>query len=1118
MESHSRYEIVSEIASGDFAVVYRGRDRELGREVAIKQIHQQFLSDSRTLERFWREAQLLASLEHRNIMTIYDMVRSRGWLILELMPASLSQFAHGEPLDLDLLRVTLSCSLQALQYLHSNNIIHGDIKPSNLFVDKRLWVKVGDFGLARRVNNEQGSLLKGTTKYMAPELLSQQFGPVGPASDLYSLGFAAYELMCGTQFDALFPGMEAFGRDKQIAWMMWHAAPDRRLPPISRVLADVPDDLRHVIERLIAKNPAERYKTAGEALGDLRSRLQLTGTEADDDETPEEKAAFAKLKRRKRLLGAVLACLLSCAAVLGLLVLNPSPKPSGPAPLPADKLGIVRTLLTDKHIVVMENTDTRGAEEIVVRADDQLFLNKQPSVLRDLQEGDYLTIKTVRDDAGKVTRELYAARPDRSRGVISSVEPDEGKLTLEGNGAKGDKTLTLSVSDELPIRFNNHDEWQGKPVKLADLLPGDQIVAEHDGTEEVRRATALSITRVVPLEGYLRAVDLKKSELTIALGRASDAPMETWPLAKRCEITLNGERSIGGELLKPSDLKANDEVTVQHDTHIVQVDALRTFHQSGVIESVNAAAGTFEMIPAGTDRAVKRTLAKDCKVRLGDETVTLADLHRGDEVEISFDSVDSTNADALTLSALRRPDPQKWAVVVGEQEYVDKAVSPLPFATADAKMVSEVLKKRFQVAPENILTLVNDGRASWEQTLPAFIEKIPADARLMVYYVGHAYADKNGKIWLAPKDYQVAKPESGLALSWLVGQIEKSPVRDKLFLLDATHVGVNADVAQEPSSAEMIQSLLEPGAPSPVRTLTAIASCQAGERGQDSRDYEHGRFAWFVAEGLSGRADKNQDNRVDGPELFEYLNASLSGAVSQTPVLFLPDNTPPRLTEAAKKAIRHLGANLLVPRFDVKKAEEEYTAVRALSNNEPEPKLIYALVLLKAKKDAEGLKLFDELKTDQPNNLLPWMGAAWARYRKQDFSGGMVDLLHLIEKLGPQLSQAPDEERYLMGVAGWAGYLREFGSAGTSEQRRPPQALLDQVDTAARQLPDVLKGGYDQGRVRVQKMFVALDQQIAGTTDQSEQLKLQVKRKQLTEFTNFPFDATSRKVLDGMKK
>ena len=282
MESAPRYEILDTIATGDFAKVYRARDRELGREVAIKQIHQQFLNNPRQLERYWREAQLLASLQHPNILTIYDIVRSRGWLILELMRGSLQRSAETSPIDLDFLRASLACCLNALSFLHANGVIHGDVKPSNMLVDAQGRVKLGDFGLARRASSEQGSLLKGTTKYMAPELVSDQFGPVGPASDLYSLGFSAYELMCGPQFESLFPGLGTFGRDRQIAWLMWHAAPDRNLPEIARVLEGVPEDLARVIQRLTVKDQARRYHSAQSALRDLRAGEAALGDDGGE--------------------------------------------------------------------------------------------------------------------------------------------------------------------------------------------------------------------------------------------------------------------------------------------------------------------------------------------------------------------------------------------------------------------------------------------------------------------------------------------------------------------------------------------------------------------------------------------------------------------------------------------------------------------------------------------------------------------------------------------------------------------------------------------------------------------------------------------------------------------
>ena len=168
MSTAPRYEIVDTIAAGDFATVYRGRDRELGRDVAVKAIHPHFLSNPRQLERYWREAQLLASLQHPHILTIYDIVRGRGWLILELMRGSLQESARTGPLDLDFLRVALTGCLHALDFLHTKGIVHGDIKPSNMLLDAQRRVKLGDFGLARRVTNESGSLLKGPPSTWPP--------------------------------------------------------------------------------------------------------------------------------------------------------------------------------------------------------------------------------------------------------------------------------------------------------------------------------------------------------------------------------------------------------------------------------------------------------------------------------------------------------------------------------------------------------------------------------------------------------------------------------------------------------------------------------------------------------------------------------------------------------------------------------------------------------------------------------------------------------------------------------------------------------------------------------------------------------------------------------------
>ena len=117
MLPEQRYQITEQIAVGDFATVFRAYDQQLQRHVAIKQIPPQFLEDPQKLERYWQEAQLLASLEHPCITSIYDIVRERGWLVLELMHGDLQSSLKDQAIDLDYLRLTLKYALLGLHFL-----------------------------------------------------------------------------------------------------------------------------------------------------------------------------------------------------------------------------------------------------------------------------------------------------------------------------------------------------------------------------------------------------------------------------------------------------------------------------------------------------------------------------------------------------------------------------------------------------------------------------------------------------------------------------------------------------------------------------------------------------------------------------------------------------------------------------------------------------------------------------------------------------------------------------------------------------------------------------------------------------------------------------------------
>jgi serine/threonine-protein kinase len=1116
MASASRYEIVDTLATGEFATVFRARDRELSREVAIKQIHDQYLADPRQLTRYWQEAQLLASLQHPNILTVYDIVRSRGWLILELMRGSLKPAAEGQPLDVDYLRVVLVNCLSGLHFLHSNGVIHGDIKPSNILVGLQKRVKLGDFGLARRASNQEGSLLKGTTKYMAPELLSTQFGPIGPPSDLYSLGFSAYEMLCGDQFESLLPTLSNFGRNKQMAWMLWHSTADVRLPEIHRVLEGVPDDLAGVIQRLIAKDMTKRYASAAEALRDLPTGSGVSISLPPPPDPEAEVAAEAETRRKQRLKYlATLAGTLLLAVCLA-IALVPKRHKAAPAPPPGPERGVIYQIYANEDRFAIRRNEDGKAAEVLVKRFDRIFINGESHLIQELEINDAVTIDTIIDPkTNRAVKEIHAFRPKTNRGRIHSITPDEASLvlTIEDPDQQG-VDLTVKVPGDLKILVNGQSEIDGKPVRLADLRPGDRATVRHVAEESGRRADEVAIRRVVGLEGVL-ADDFDPRAGLLSINVAGQ--IVKFPFAQQYVITINGQPAT-----KPTSLKKDDRVAIRRDTEIVEVKAQRTLDAAGVIQQIRYEQP--QTLSVLNDKSLKviYLVGPHCALTLGGEPITVEDLRPGDNVRVSHGAIGATGHDAIEAAAImatRPPDPTRWAILVGMQDYDDKSLAPLMFSKADVKLFADALTNRYQVPADQVLSLTDENLVRLEQAIPERLKALTPEAKLVVFYTGHAHRDTDGTVYLAPKNFDRQRPSvTGMPLQDLADQLEACPAKEKLLLLDGSHVAATDSSAEEPSSSEMVLSLkLQPNRVR-FRTVTAIASCKAGERGLDWPSNGHGLFAWCLADAFAGRADSNHDNRLETTELFAYLQKAMGDAChdlhgTQSPELFLPNDAPPRLSDDARKSLRRLAVFLGQSKVDADEAGHEYSIAKRLAGKEVEPRLLYGLLLIKIKDRENAQKVLEELKSEQPGLVLPMQGLAWLRFDKRSFPAGLNELTLLVEKLPKPKKLGEAYSAEAKKVLDWAGRLRSYAAEMSQESPRLVAEPLARLDAAVGALPAEAQEAFQQGREASEAVAGDFDKRIAASDDEATAKLLKVDRRQLTHYCEFPIDKFVQQIL-----
>ena len=276
---NNRYRLTTELGSGGMAVVYKAIDLELGREVAVKLLREGYAGDSAFLARFQREARAAASLDHPNVVSIYDIGRD-GQLYYIVM-----EYVEGRDLK-SLLRAVAPLPVEgaidlAIQICagvgaaHRAGLVHCDLKPQNILVTRDGRVKVVDFGIARALEAKAGSeedAVWATPQYAAPEQL--QGRPVSPATDVYAIGIVIYEMLAGR---LPFRGATAQALARQ------HAASSP--PSLVRWNPQVPPRLERIVLRALAKEAARRYRTATQ-LGQLLIEYRRTSEQVTSAQPP----------------------------------------------------------------------------------------------------------------------------------------------------------------------------------------------------------------------------------------------------------------------------------------------------------------------------------------------------------------------------------------------------------------------------------------------------------------------------------------------------------------------------------------------------------------------------------------------------------------------------------------------------------------------------------------------------------------------------------------------------------------------------------------------------------------------------------------------------------------
>ncbi|KPJ61497.1 MAG: hypothetical protein AMJ46_02155 [Latescibacteria bacterium DG_63] len=263
----SHYRILEKLGEGGMGVVYKAEDTNLKRTVALKFLPSQLTRDPEAKERFVREARAASTLDHPNICTIYEIDEAEEQTFMAMAcieGQTLKEKIESGPMELEEVTSTAIQVAEGLQEAHEKGIIHRDIKSANIMLTPKGQAKIMDFGLAKLAGETRltrTGITMGTVAYMSPE--QGRGEEMDERSDIWSLGVVMYETATGRlPFDADY--------EAAVVYAILNEDPKS----ITELRPDAPIELEHIIMKAMAKNPDDRYQTAGELLADLRALIR----------------------------------------------------------------------------------------------------------------------------------------------------------------------------------------------------------------------------------------------------------------------------------------------------------------------------------------------------------------------------------------------------------------------------------------------------------------------------------------------------------------------------------------------------------------------------------------------------------------------------------------------------------------------------------------------------------------------------------------------------------------------------------------------------------------------------------------------------------------------------